>query len=115
MRNRFRPIRSSEVPTLVAPPLTHLQYFTLFQIAGGVRKGKAIRAALGQEEVSQKLPTFHAFMARLERAGLISGKYVTATGGARGREREYGLTPAGRKALKEVGQFYSRLQGLAGE
>src|SRR5690348_4674154 len=87
------------LPGLTAPPLSHLQYFALAQISAGGVKAKALRKALGLEDVSQDLPTFHAFMGRLKGQGLVTGKHVAATDGARGRETAYSLTAAGRRAL----------------
>jgi DNA-binding PadR family transcriptional regulator len=94
---------------LTVPEITHLQAFVLFQIDRGQALGKALRKALRTEQISQQVPTFRACIRRLERDGLIVGRYVRASGGARGRERSYALTAAGRKALKDVRRFYGRL------
>ena len=99
---------------MVIPRLTHLQYFALAKIAAGVVRGRDLREALSGEDVAQKPPTFYLFMGRLEDAGLLTGEYATAAGGARGKERVYSLTPEGRKALKDVAAFYRRLEKQAG-
>ncbi len=113
MHRKSRKSVSGKPPSLVTPKISHLQFLVLFEISRGVRKGKALRQALGEEEVSQKLPTFFAFMTRLQDAGLITRKRIKATGGARGEETAYSLTGAGRKALKEVREFYRRLERKA--
>ena len=51
---------------------------------------------------------------RLARDGFISGRSVKATGGARGRETSYALTARGRAALKELREFYRRMERQAG-
>ena len=101
---------------LTTPVTTHLQAFVLLQISlRKVPNGKALRLALEREGVSQELPTFYAHIKRLERDGLVTSSYVKASGKTGGRETVYSLTPAGKKALKDVRRFYRRLERLAGE
>lgn len=117
MRNRRPRSPTEKGQELVAPRYSHLTYFVLAQIAGGVRKAKALRAALGQEDVSHEEQTFFAFMGRMLNARplpLITRKRVKATGGARGQETEYSLTAAGRAELKFARDFYRRLERRAG-
>ncbi len=115
MSRHHQPPASFKRFLLVAPEISHLQAFILFQLAAGEKKGKALRQSLKQEGISQEIPTFHACVGRLIRDGFISSKPVKATAGARGTETAYSLTPRGRSALRELRRFYRRLERLAGE
>ena len=72
-----------------------------------------MRRALEEEGIFQRVPTFTACVKRLEHDGFITSEFVKATDSAHGRERSYNLTAAGRKALRELADFYSRLQRQA--
>lgn len=98
---------------MVAPEITHVQAFILFQLAKGERRGKALRESLAAEGISQQVPTFFACIRRLVRAGLLSGRPVKASAGARGVETVYSLTPRGRAAIRELRDFYRRLEKAA--
>jgi DNA-binding PadR family transcriptional regulator len=87
----------------------------LLQISRGVQKSGALRLALEREGNSQPQQAFSTCMKRLDRDGLVTTGYVKASGKTGGREAIYDLTPAGKKALKDVRQFYRRLERQAGE
>ena len=99
---------------MVAPKITFQQLFILLEIDRGSRRGKAIREALEREGMRQHSATFSICMRRMKEAGLVAVKEVKASGGARGRERAYSLTAAGRAALREVRDFCRRVD-LSGE
>ena len=98
---------------MVAPEITHLQAFVLFQLARGEQRGELLRRELEREGIAQEGPTFHACIRRLVRDGLIVRRAVKAQPGSRGRGTDYKLTPAGRQALKELRGFYRRMERRA--
>lgn len=101
------------MPRMVAPEISHVQAFLLFQLARGEKKGKALREALAKEGIRQKVPTFFACVRRLIRDDLISAKAVAPSGKARGPETAYSLTVRGRTAVKQLRDFYRRLDRQA--
>lgn len=81
------------------PALTHLQFLILNLIAGG-RHALEIRAELTKFWEQMGSPTFCQLMRRLEEIGLVFG-----LDGA-DRQREYRLTPEGRRLHDEAVEFY---------
>jgi PadR family transcriptional regulator, regulatory protein PadR len=80
----------------------HLDALLLATVEGGADYGYAIREALRTGSGGHfDLPTGTIYPAlyRLERAGLIAGRWTKV--GARRQRRCYALTPAGRRALAE--------------
>lgn len=79
----------------------HLDALLLATLAPGTLHGYAIREALRDSSGGRfDLPsgTIYPALYRLERAGLIRGKWSIVTGR---RRRTYQLTPAGRRELAE--------------
>lgn len=95
----------------------HLDMIVLAALAGGPAHGYAVI-----EEIRRKsgdaitLPegTIYPALHRLDQAGLLSSKWVTAESGR--RRRVYALTSSGRRALAERRavwqQFSSAIRGL---
>ena len=104
-----------KLSALVAPEISHLQAFLLFELSAGERRGKALRMALKKEGIEHRYePTFHACIRRLLDANppLIT-RHSVPTKGAPGHETAYALTAAGRAALKELRSFYRRMERKA--
>ena len=91
---------------MVAPKITFQQVFILAEIERGANHGKNIRDSLEREGMPQYSSTFSICMRRLKSAGLVTAKRVK---GIRGDECIYSLTAAGRAALKEVRDFFQRV------
>ncbi|MEN3304419.1 MAG: PadR family transcriptional regulator, regulatory protein PadR [Micromonosporaceae bacterium] len=80
----------------------HLDALLLATLESGPQHGYAIRDALRVDSGGRfDLPsgTVYPALYRLERAGLIVGRWATV--GERRQRRSYELTPAGRRALAE--------------
>lgn len=95
---------------MALPTITHLQFFILAQVAanpGGV-PGRIIRAKLDISGIAMSLPAFYQFMARLEKAKFVSGRYEDNPGPHHIKERWYSLTKAGEKAQDATMKFYSK-------
>ena len=87
----------------------HLDALLLATVESGAEYGYAIREVLRNESGGEfDLPTGTIYPAlyRLERAGLIVGRWTKA--GERRRRRCYRLTPAGRRALTAQRASWSR-------
>jgi len=85
----------------------HLDALLLATLEGGAEYGYAIREALHSQSGGRfDLPTGTIYPAlyRLERGGLISGRWMAA--GERRKRRCYTLTPAGRRTLADQRVFW---------
>lgn len=90
------------------PRLTHLQFLVLGLLRDGEQAGRAIREALERHGVRRTAPAFYQLMARLERDGLIEGRYEQiAVGGQAVTERRYRLRARGRELWTEARDFYA--------
>lgn len=91
------------------PELSHLQFLVLDQVASDDRTGRQIRSGLKAYRVRQSGPAFYQMMARLEKAGLVSGWYTQEiVDGQIIKERNYRATVEGRRAWRELLRFYER-------
>jgi DNA-binding PadR family transcriptional regulator len=87
----------------------------LAYLEGGELRGEEIRVRLEGDGWSGTLPAFYQLMGRMERSGLVAGRYVgAASPGRSGRERRYALGGEGEKALWKARSFYGRLLGRPG-
>jgi len=90
------------------PPVTHLQFLILEQLGAGEAAGAEVRAALGEHGVPRTLPAFYELMGRLEKSGLVEGRYAAKTvNGQKVRERRYALTGDGAAAHAATCRFYA--------
>ena len=96
------------------PELSHLQFLVLAQLMAADRTGRQIRAGLKPYRVRQSGPAFYQMMARLEKAGLVSGWYTQEVIEAQIiKERNYRVTAEGRRAWRESLRFYERAMEAA--
>ena len=98
------------------PRLTHLQFLVLGLLRGGERPGREVRDALAAHGVKRTAPAFYQLMARLERDGLIEGRYEQVTVRDQAvTERRYRLRPAGARLWADARDFYTEVaaRGLA--
>ena len=80
--------------------LTDQQMVAASFIAVSEVSGKVLREKLTEAGFRKDGPRFYVFMGRLERDGLVDGRYVKVQGNTRQlRERHYKLTATGRRAL----------------
>jgi len=90
------------------PGLTHLQALAISLLVEEPGAGRVLRQRLKEQGVRQSGPAFYQFMAGLEDAGLVQGRYEQqVVNGQIIRERHYQVLPSGRRALKEVRDFYA--------
>lgn len=67
-----------------------------------------MRAALVSHGVRSTAPAFYQLMARLERDGLVEGRYEQVTAGDQSvTERRYTLRPTGARLWTEARDFYA--------
>ena len=89
------------------PPITHLQFLVLEALSVDEQAGRELRALLSSVGVRNSGPAFYQMMARLEQAGLVSGRYDhKALNGQRVKERCYQITRAGQRAFEATRAFY---------
>jgi DNA-binding PadR family transcriptional regulator len=89
------------------PAITHLQFLVLGVLISGEQPGRTIRHAIAAYGIRRTGPAFYQMMARLERAGLVDGRYAQITAGDQSvTERRYRLTPAGTKVWNDTRTFY---------
>ena len=97
------------------PTLTHLQFLVLGLLRAGEQPGRVVRETLGKHGIRRTAPAFYQLMARLERDGLIEGRYEQVTvGGQAVTERRYNLLSRGRSRWDEARDFYAAA-GAAGD
>jgi len=90
------------------PTLTHLQFVVLDSLLTADRCGRDLRKSLAKEGHRKSRPAFYQFMARLEEAGYVSGRYVPKViDGTACRERWYRLLKRGRTAHDATCAFYA--------
>lgn len=98
------------------PELSHLQFCVLAHVAERDRTGREVRHELRALRVRQSGPAFYQMMARLEKAGLITGWYTQEViEGQIIKERNYRATAQGRRALQESLRFYGKAIDAAQE
>lgn len=96
------------------PQLTHLQFLVLGLLRDGEQPGRVVRDALGRHGVRRTAPAFYQLMARLERDGLIEGRYEQVTTGSQAvTERRYTLRARGRELWSQARDFYAAATGTA--
>src|SRR5262245_25526240 len=89
------------------PAITHLQFLVLASLASDEQSGRAIRAVIAKYGVRNSAPAFYQMMSRLERDGLVEGRYESIVAGDQSvKERRYRITAAGAKALARTRAFY---------
>lgn len=96
------------------PSISHLQALALGSLVAGDRPGNRVREAMAEHGVKRTLAAFYQMMARLERDGLVEGRYQSVRAGDQSvTERWYRLTPAGAKVWNQTRAFYQALAGAA--
>src|SRR5438477_6340556 len=95
------------------------EFLVLAQLEGRPRHGYEIGAEIERRSegaVSFQIASLYPVLYRLERKGLIAGRWVEGAG--QRRRRYYKLTPAGRKMLSEQrrswSEFVAALQAAGG-
>ena len=89
------------------PKLSHLQFLVLECLLLKAAPGRGVREYLAKYGERKSLPGFYQLMARLEDAGLVKGRYDTiVVDGQTLRRRWYEINPDGRRAHREVAEFY---------
>lgn len=90
------------------PRLTHLQFLVLGLLREGDTPGRVVRERLAAHGVKRTAPAFYQLMARLERDGLVEGRYEQITVRDQAvTERRYKLRPHGAKLWTEARDFYA--------
>jgi DNA-binding PadR family transcriptional regulator len=89
--------------------LTHLQFIVLklAAVRGGLA-GRDVREQVSAYSGSAALSAFWKTMARLEKAGYLTGSYEFSLGDHGPKMRRYRTTAAGRKACRQSCKFYAR-------
>ena len=91
------------------PPLTPLQFLIVGTLLDGERPGRLIRETLRTYRVRRTGAAFYQLMARLERAGLVTGAYEQVVVGDQAvTERRYRVTAAGTRLWRETRAFYQQ-------
>lgn len=89
------------------PRITHLQFLVLGILLDGVRTGREVRAALGENGVRKSGPAFYQLMARLEDAKFVTGTYhQQVIDGQIIKQRRYKVTAPGTRAWRASRDFY---------
>jgi DNA-binding PadR family transcriptional regulator len=95
------------MPTL--PTVTHLQFLVLGLLLDDEQPGRVIRQVLAKYRVKPSGPAFYQLMARLEREGLVEGRYEQVTVGDQAvTERRYRITSTGATRWKRARAFYEQ-------
>ena len=90
------------------PSLTHLQFLVLGLLHDGEQPGRVLRETLAVHGARRTAPAFYQLMARLERDGLVEGRYEQITvNGQAVTERRYAITPSGARLRNEARDFYA--------
>src|SRR5215470_15215890 len=98
------------------PPLSHLQFLALGVILSSDEPGRVIRDVVADYGVRRTGAAFYQLMARLERDGLIDGRYEPiVVGDQTVRERRYRITAAGARAWRQTRLFYETVGAAATE
>jgi DNA-binding PadR family transcriptional regulator len=97
------------------PDISPLQFLALGMLLSGEQPGREIREEARRFGVRRSRAAFYQFMARLERAGLVVGRYEVVQGSEqRVTERRYAITGAGRRAWQEARAFHDAVDRVAG-
>ena len=92
------------------PALTHLHYLVLGVLRGDEQPGRVLRHALASYGVRRSGPAFYQLMARMERAGLVEGRYEQVVVGDQAvTERRYRITRDGARQWTDAHRFYEEL------
>jgi DNA-binding PadR family transcriptional regulator len=90
--------------------LTHLQFLTLGVLQPREQPGRVVRDALAAHGVRRTAAAFYQLMARLERDGLVDGRYEQIVVGDQAvTERRYRLTAAGLRLWNDARAFYTSI------
>lgn len=96
------------MPKRALPELTHLHVLILGVLRYDEQPGRVLRDALATYGVRRTAAAFYQLMARLERAGLVEGRYEQVTVGDQAvTERRYRITADGSKAWTRAQSFYA--------
>jgi DNA-binding PadR family transcriptional regulator len=97
------------------PDISPLQFLALGMLLGGEQSGRRIREEARRYGVRRSRAAFYQFMARLERDGLVEGRYEVVQGSEqRVTERRYAITAAGRRAWQGARAFHEAVERAAG-
>jgi DNA-binding PadR family transcriptional regulator len=89
------------------PDLTHLQFLVLGVLLTGEHSGRTLRRAIDEYGISRSAPAFYQMMARLERDGLVEGRYEQVQAGDQAvTERRYRATASGSRMWRQTRAFY---------
>ena len=98
------------------PPLSHLQFLALGVVLASEEPGRVIRDVVAEYGVRRTGAAFYQLMARLERDGLVEGRYEpVVVGDQTVRERRYRITAAGARAWRQTRAFYESVATTATE
>ncbi len=100
------------------PMITHLQFLLLSALRHQSKTGRELREDLKKVSIKKSGPAFYQLMARMEDGALVEGWYSqTIIEGQIIKERNYKITPKGRRSLAECRAFYEECPdlGIAGE
>jgi DNA-binding PadR family transcriptional regulator len=90
------------------PAITHLQFAVLGQLLREELPGRQLRRGLARLGERRSAPAFYQMMARLEEAGLVSGRYdQRVLDGQLIKERHYRVTASGVSAWERTRDFYA--------
>lgn len=90
------------------PRLTHLQFLVLGLLHDGEQPGRVLRETLAAHGARRTAPAFYQLMARLERDGLVEGRYEQITVNDQAvTERRYAIRPHGARLWTEARDFYA--------
>ncbi len=88
------------------PEITNLQFFILSALIDGELSGRILREKLAEQGHKKSAPAFYQFMARLEEAGLVNGRYdQKIVDGQIIKERIYSITGHGARAWEGYRDF----------
>ena len=92
------------------PALTHLQFLVLGVLRHDPQPGRALRNALAAYGIRRTGPAFYQLMARMEKDGLVDGRYEQITVGDQAvTERHYKITADGVRRWNDARAFYEHV------
>jgi DNA-binding PadR family transcriptional regulator len=101
------------VTVMKIPKLTSSQYLALSLLTEEELSGRNLRQKLSEHGQRSSAPAFYQFMARLEDAGYVKGRYQQKTiGGQAIKERVYTITGSGSGARREFLNFATSWSGV---
>jgi len=102
------------MPKRTLPDLTHLHFLILGVLKNDEQPGRVLRDALAVYGVRRTAAAFYQLMARLERDGLVEGRYEQVVVGDQAvTERRYRITGDGARAWSRAQSFYDEVGRLA--